>query len=425
MPVTDTDGGILDWLVPAAVVFGSAALLVLVAVWAVKRARRSPRARAAAEQVRARAGVQLVRLDDAVDELDLEVALSGALYGGTAPASLRRARMTAQHVRDESFDEYRGLSRPGLHPAELRRGAVRIERRTDEALGRIAAAREEHAAWVAANISAVDQVAAARGHLERLRAEMGDPAALIADLSARFDEAEWADAARAARGARDAAASAEDILSQAAAHAGDPTRSVLTELAEAERALRRAEADARILEETHRLVTQAAQALPGEFDAARSALRHAQTVRSHLPPAEAERLGGELRALSADLDGLEPRAARRPTKTIDEIARVRDRLDMALGDAHTAQQRLRGARTALPGTLAAARAAVAQAEGAIAHSGGGADARARLLSAQRELAAARQAQDPVDALDAARRAMREAEDAKALADYSRLAGGTR
>ena len=54
----------------------------------------------------------------------------------------------------------------------------------------------------------------------------------------------------------------------------------------------------------------------------------------------------------------------------------------------------------------------------VAHSRS-ASARLRLLTAQRELAEARQAPDPVSALDAARRAMREAEDAKALADYER------
>ena len=73
-------------------------------------------------------------------------------------------------------------------------------------------------------------------------------------------------------------------------------------------------------------------------------------------------------------------------------------------------------------TLAAARSAIAQAEASVAYSRGSADARARLLSAQDELARARQVDDPVAALDAARRALRHAEDAKALAEYSRLGG---
>ena len=102
--------GFLSWVVPALVVFGVAAIAIAAIAWAIRAARRSPRARAEAGRIRASAGATLVKLDDAVDELDLEVGLSGALYGGGSPASLRRARLTAQHVRDECFDEYRGLS---------------------------------------------------------------------------------------------------------------------------------------------------------------------------------------------------------------------------------------------------------------------------------------------------------------------------
>lgn len=411
---------ILGWVVPALVVFGAAAIAIAVLAWALRAARRSPKARAAADALRAAAGTTLVELDDAVDELDLEVGLSGALYGGGSPASLRRARLTAQHVRDDSFEEYRAISAPGVPVAEIRRVSARIRRRTGEALATIAAARAEHADWVRANVSAAAQIASAKTHLAQLRATMGDPTALLAELSSRFAEDEWADAARASRTAVDRAAEAESLLARAAESADDPTRTALVDLAAAERALRTAEAEARTLEESHRLVTQAAQAVPGEFASARTALRQAFTLREQLDAADAARLGEELRVIDAELTALEADAARRPTRTIDRIARLRDRLDLALGDARTAQQRIRGARTALPGTLAAARNAVAHAETAVAHTRANADARSRLASAQRELAGARQAQDPVEALDAARRAMRDAEDAQALASFDRL-----
>lgn len=411
---------VVGWLIPPLIAIGVAALLIAVLVWALRRARRSPRARAAAEQVRAKAGATLVRLDDEVGELELEVGLSGALYGGDAPPSLRRARMIAQHVRDSSFDEYREISAPDAAPDEIRRVAARIDRKAGEALAMIASARAEHGAWVRANVSAASQVESTRGRLADLRASMGDPAALVAELSARFDEAEWQDAARAAHAAVAEVAEAERRLDEAASQAADPSLSALPELAAAERSLRQAETDARILEEAHRLVVQAAQAVPDEIAAARAALRQASATRDHLDPPDAERLGAELRAIDGDLNRIETDAARRPTRAVDGIARLRGRLDLALGDARTAQQRLRGARTALPGTLAAARAAIAHAEASVAHARAGADARSRLLSAQHELAQARQTQDPVAALDAARRAMRDAEDAKALADYARL-----
>lgn len=420
--MTQGAGSILGWVIPALVVFGVTAIAVVVMVWSLRRARRSPRARAEAETQRAAAGATLVRLDDAVDELDLEVGLSGALYGGGAPTSLRRARLTSQHVRDSSFEEYRVISGAGQSPSEIRRVSARIQRRAGEALATISAAQREHGEWVQANVSAASQIIAAHERLVALRASMGDPQALVSELSARFAKEEWAAAAAASQTAVAEAAEAERLLQIASTHANDPSRSALSELAAAERALRRAEGEARTLEESHRLAMQAAQATAGEFEAARAALRAAFATRDQLDAEDAARLGAELRALEAQLSTLETDAARRPTRSIDAIARLRDRLDLALGDARTAQQRIRGARTALPGTLAAARGAIAQAEASVAHSRAGADARSRLVSAQRELAAARQVQDPVEALDAARRAMRDAADAAALADYDRLGG---
>ena len=353
--MTEADGTVLGWLIPALVVFGTAALLVLIAIWLVRRIRRSPKARAAAGVIRDSAGAALVRLDDEVGELDLEVGLSGAMYGGGAPASLHRALLTAQHVRDSSFEEYRALGSPSLTPDEIRRRSGRIERKVATAMSTISHARTEHVAWMHANVSAAAQVDAARGRLAALRVAMGEPQRLIDDLSSRFAEDEWRAAARAAESAFAEAAEAERLLSVAAEEAADPSRNSLADVARAERALRQAEADARSLEETHRLVTQAAQAVPSEFDAARAALRQAEAIRQHLEPVDAERLGTEVRAVAAALDALEADAPRRPTHTVDRIVRLRDRLDFALGDARTAQQRLRGARTALPGTLASAR----------------------------------------------------------------------
>lgn len=410
---------IARWAVPAAAVFGVAALIVTTAVWAVRRARRSPRARAAAEIERDAAGVALVALDDAVEELDLEVGLSGALYDGTAPPALRRARMTAQHARDESFAQLRELT-ADTHPDQIRRVSRGIRARTDAASAQIALARDEHAAWMGAHRTASAQVAAARARCDALRAELGDADALVTELAERFDPREVEGARRAAAEATSAVAEADRLLTDAEVRATDPTRAALPVLAEAERIMRRGQEAARSLEEEHRLVVDAAHAVAGELDAARTALRQAEALRPALEPDDAERLGRELREFDAALAGLEPGASRQPTATVAAVARLRDRLDLAVGDARTAQQRLRGARTALPGTLAAARAAVGRAESTASHAG--ADARVRLSSAQHELAAARSAQDPVVALDAARRAMRHAEDAVALADYDRLTG---
>ncbi|MCD1269325.1 hypothetical protein B5M43_010825 [Microbacterium sp. MEC084] len=419
MDLTEVD--LLAWLVPAAVVFGSAAVLVVVVVLAVRFARRAPAARRRAAAELGTAGAALVQLDDAVDELDLEVGLSGALYGGGAPPSLRRARMTAQHARDEAFVAYRDAGDPRVVPADAARAARDLHRRIERELATIEAARREHRDWIQANVGASEQVAGAERRLAELRARMGDPGALLRELEQRADPEEWTDAARAVDDARSAVAEAERRIAAAREIAADPTRSALEDLAGAERALRRADAASRTLEETHRLVTQAGLAVSDEIAAARSAVRSATSIRAALPADQAERLGDEIRWADQQLDRIEPTAARRPVSANEAIARVRDRLDMALADAHTAQQRLHGARTALPGTLAAARSAIGHAEAAIPEHTAGLDARVRLDAARRELAAARQTQDPVEALDAARRAIRHAEEAKALANHHRLA----
>ncbi|MDQ2689630.1 MAG: hypothetical protein M3Y29_05090, partial [Chloroflexota bacterium] len=182
---------IVGWVIPAVVVFGVTAIALTALIWGLRRAARGPKARSAADARRQVAGTKLVALDDAVDELDLEVGLSGALYGGDAPPSLRRARMSTQHARDALFEEYRELLSADLLPREISHTSDRISAAADKALAQVAAARAEHTAWMRTNVSAADQVAAARRRLDGLRDSMGDPSALVADLSARFDETEW------------------------------------------------------------------------------------------------------------------------------------------------------------------------------------------------------------------------------------------
>lgn len=419
----DEVAAVLGWAVPALIAVAVAAIALAVVIWLARRAARSPLARAAAEKTRSAAGSILVRLDDAVDDLEIDLSLSGVLSGADAPASLRRARISAQHARDESFEEFRAISDPTATPAEVRRGAQRVERRCATALAATARARAEHAAWMRAHVSTAQQTDAARRRLAALRGAMGDPAALVAQLSARFADDEWQEAARAAHAAAVEADAAEHLLARAAGFADGHSGDALAELTRAERAIRQAETDTRILEESHRLVLQAALAVPDELAAAHAAHAQAAALLGRLEPRAAERLAAELHVGDATLTTAAADAVRRPLATIDALARLRERLDLAVGDTRTAQQRLRGARTALPGTLAAARHAVAQADATIAHARAGADARSRLDSAQRELAASRQAPDPVTALDAARRALRDAGEAKALGDAAGTTAG--
>ena len=410
----------LAWLTPSLIVFGVAIVLIAALWWGIRILRTGPRARAAADAARAAAGSSLVALDDAVSELDIEVGLSGALYGGDAAAALRRARIAATHARDDAFETYAHTLDLTVPLARRRAIAREVKVRADRALEGVERTRTAHSAWVGLNIDAPTQLASSRERLIALDTEAAGIRGLIDDLTARFDADEWADARREGEEFVAAVARARDALESATTIAQDPTQSLLPSLATAERALRDAEESATHVEEDHRRINSAAIGVNGEINAARAAIRAALSLREGLEPDAADRLGPAIDAADAALTRIAVDAERRPTAAVDAIARERDRLDLALGDARSAQQRLRGARSALPGTLAAARNAIAHATVAVRRANTGAEARVRLAAAENAVADARRASDPVAALDAARRALRHADDAKALSDYDLL-----
>jgi len=400
----------LPWAIGALV-----AVVVIVALVVVIRfARRGRRARARARTRLDDLGTRLVDLDDAAEELEIEIAMSGALYDGRPPASLRRARLTAQHTRDDAFAAYSAAASDGLHPAAQRREAERLTIGIDKAMSVIRSARAENDAWVADHTTAAEQIAVARGRLDDLRTRMGDPAALRAELARIADESEWEDAADADADARDALDEASAHLAEAERLAeADPAASTREKLRACERSLAHAEHSARLLEETYRLVGNARQAVDDEARAAESAIRAAMGTQKTLDATAAPKLAEAIRVAEKALASATEVAERRPVTANERIARLRDRLDDALGDSRTQQQQLRGARSALPGSLNAARSALARAEAVVLDAE--VDARVRLDSARRELALARQAHDPSEALEASRRARLDAEAAVTLA----------
>lgn len=395
---------------PVAVAVVVIAVLIASVLWSRRRAHRSPRAEAAAAAARNAAGVALVNLDDAVSALDVELGLSGVLHGSEAAAPLRRARLAAHHARDDAFEAFRGLD--AVTPAERRRrDAVALRTRAQSATAAAAAARTTHAEWLTDHGDPVAQVAAAQERLRDLRTELGDPAALTAELTTRYEPTQWRDAQAAAAAIAHSLEDADAYLRDAADRAADPTRAALPMLARAEQAMRTAREHGRRLDEAYRLVLDADRAVGEELAAAQAAVQRAWDAAGLLPP-EASHVRAALAEVTADLQALADGAVRRPATTVTGLARLRERLDDVIAGADTPQQHQRGARSALPGALAAARAAIARAEPAA--SVGVADARVRLDEAQRDLAAARGTRDPVAALASARRAMHQAELALTL-----------
>src|SRR5690606_6543158 len=265
----------MQWAVPALIALGSAAVIVVALVVGVRLARRGKRARARAERSIDDLGSLLARLDDETADLELRIGMSSALYDGRPPSSLRRARLTAQHTRDDAFAAYSAVTAEGTLPphqvAESKRLTVAIQK----ALDVIESARAENETWLAQNSSATEQVAVARRRVDELSDRMGDPAALREELARIADESEWEDTANADESAREALEEARAHLTAAEERSADPASSVRDDLIACEKSLARAEQASQLLEESHRLVQHAALAVDDEQKSAAAALRAA------------------------------------------------------------------------------------------------------------------------------------------------------
>ena len=270
--------GILAWVIPALVVFGVTAI--------ADRGDRlgGPRGAALAacaggrgRPIRAQAGVdpraaRRRRRRTRPRGRPLGRALRRRCTGIPPPCPADRAARARRIVRGVPRDLRRRTPRPsrsggsrrassGAAPKRSRRSPRRAPS-TPAGCGRTCRRRRRSPPRASASTRC------ARRWATRRRSSRSCPS--------RFAEDEWSDAvARRARGRRQrrrgrAVASRSRRRPPTTRPAPrSPTSPP------AERALRRAEAEARTLEETHRLVTQAAQAVPGEFAAARTALRQA------------------------------------------------------------------------------------------------------------------------------------------------------
>ena len=106
-----------------------------------------------------------------------------------------------------------------------------------------------------------------------------------------------------------------------------------------------------------------------------------------------------------------------PVAELDRIGTAVAQLDLALASARNQAQRFAHARSAYEGTLVSATSQIAAARELIGSRGGNVTARTRLAEAERQLMIAQAETDPVEALDAVRRAVTHARDADALARY--------
>lgn len=351
MPMPD-----LAWAVPTAIAVAVAALVVVVVVIAVRVKRRSPRSRAAAGQAVSGAAAALLALDDDVDDLDLAFEAADALDAEDVPTELRRARTTAHRARDRGFGDLLALEADTGVAARRRDEARRLHEALDAQRKQLSAVRARLADWSHEHRSPAGLLAAAHRRRDDLVATSGDPEPLVDALRARFDDDDWSEAAVATGRARTALAAADDALRRAEADAdGD-------HVFRATVALRLAARHLREVEDGHRIAFQAAGNADAEVAAARAELGEAMDVATSRPEACRPGAAERLRAAAEELNDAAAAASRRPREAVATVARVRQERDELLGDAVSTRRRVEAARTALPGTLACARAALAAAE---------------------------------------------------------------
>ena len=406
----------------SALVTGGVTLLVVVAAVLVGGivivSRRRSRPAQVSGDVRRRAGSALVRADDRIAEGETDVEFAIAQFGERAASNYRDAVRAARTDRDEIFRLHRLIDdEPGAGLANRERAAriVMLADRVDRTLGEQAGVFRER--------RSLESTAPDR--LERVRTRVADARARLSVTTQQRDAlleqhprsalGPAADAPERAAGSLDRA---EGLAAEAAPGSSSPASAVMQTIAEAERMLFAADEALDAVDTTAERLDDAGEALQRLRDDARAARTEALEAAAAAPDPES---GLAITAAVTQLDRAADSAKAGGSDPLEQLAELRsamDSVEVALASSRTQAQRLAHAREAYLAArvhtetqLVAARAALG--------SGGSAGARARLAEADDELRASRTLieTDPVEALDAVRRALTHARDAEVLARY--------
>ncbi len=380
--------------------------------------RRRARPQAAIDAVRRRAGSALVRADDRVDAAATDLDFALAQFGERETADYRAALSRAREDRAELFRLHRMLEdEPGARLRHRERAdrivmlADRIESSLDAEAARFRDRRTVESGAAARARGLAERVTALRDAVrerarerDALREHFAEPA-----LGAAATAPERAAALLDRADALAAEASAE--LAVAAASAVGPL------LADAERLAHEAHELLALVPSTAARLDDALAALEALRADARTARTEALADLDEAPDAgTAAAITSAVAEIDAAIAATGADEARHPVPALDGIRAAMDQLEVALAASRTQAQRLAHAREAYAGARVSAQSQLAAARAALGR-GGSAGARARLAEAEEELALAERSTDPVEALDAARRAITHARDAEVLARY--------
>lgn len=404
----------------------AAALVAGIAMLFRNRDGAKPSGAAGLPALRTRANVLLVGLDESLTAADNELGFAIAQFGEAATADYAAAVAKARVMATAAFRLRRELDDAYPEPVlKQREMALQIIAYSEAAQAALDNQDRSFNSLRVAELEAPSSLATLSARIEAARARIAPATETLDRLAVEYRPTIAAEHERAIADATaqldDAAAvisAAEQQLSPAGVNA------VVADLRTAEQHVETATTLLDSVDTVAAQLDDAAATVISLVAAQKTDLAEARRERDAAPDADSG---------AAIIDAMESvekaiaaaAAATRPSDPIESLDRLNGaiaELDTALASARNQTQRLTHARAALAGTLVSARSQLAAARGFITAGGRGvgADARTRLREAARELEIAEATADPVEALDAARRAVTHARDADALARYDAL-----
>ena len=411
------------WWLPSLIVFGTAGVAVVAAVrlTAARRRRLGPGSQDTLAALEQQAGVALVRTDDLVHSAEDEVSFAAAQFGDAAATDFARTVASARDQLREAFHLHQQLA-DAIPDSESqrRRWNQRILELCTDIDRRIGEHTDSLAARRALERDAPDRLGELRTAIAATEARLAGTESTLERLASLYAPSTIASVTDAPARARDALAQANAALAQAE-HRVSARETAAEHLDDAAHHLLTARHALDGVARTATGLDSANAELDAATDRIRSVVDDARRRRdlAEIPEAVNDIASGVDLASAALTRATDRSSLPDPLSRLDTLREAESRLDAALSSARSRQQRIDSAREALRGALFSARSHLDVASTFITENRSrvGPDARTRLAEAERQLALAEAADDPVDALDTARRVSRLAQDADALARY--------
>jgi chromosome segregation ATPase len=419
-----------DIVVPVVATLAIVVALLLIGLVLLFRNRDGAKSSGASglETIRTRANVLLVRLDDALTAADDELGFAVAQFGEERTASFAAALSQAHAKVTEAFRLRRELDDSVPEAVQKQREwTLQIVALCEEAQAEIDGQDRDFAALRSAELNAPATISSLTGRIATTGKRLAPAKATLTRLSRDFDgtlEARFEPTVSEAKAQLDAATAALESAAKRLSPAG--VNDVVSDLATAEGSERKATTLLDSIDTLAKQLDGAATALASLIESTKTDLTEAKKERDVAPdPETGAAIVSAISAVEAILTAISgAKKPADPVKSLDQLGAAVAQLDTALASARNQAQRLEHARTALVGTLVSAKSQISTVRAFITVGAGrvGADARTRLAEAERQLVLAEAESDPVDALDAARRAVTSARDADDLAHYDAMGG---